>query len=229
MQTVIFDLDGTLADTSGDLIAAANACFQALGHGMPLDPVADALTAFHGGRAMLNLGYERLGQLDQAARERAVDCEFPNLLDHYRSNIDQHTRLYPGAIAAVKRLRAQGYAVGICTNKPEGLAELLLSRLGIRDLFGSLIGADTLPTRKPDVAPYVASVEQAGGQVARSLIIGDTVTDRDTARAAGVPCILVGFGPEGQGVARLEPEAMLDHFDQLDGIVARLIGQPISA
>lgn len=226
MQTVIFDLDGTLADTSGDLIAAANACFHARGQGHPLDPVGDALTAFHGGRAMLHLGFERLG-LDAGLREGEVDREFPNLLLHYERDIDRHTVIYPGAIEAVKRLRTRGYAVGICTNKPEGLAEILLTRLGIRDLFTSLIGADTLPTRKPDVAPYVASVERAGGRVETSLIIGDTVTDRDTARAAGVPCILVGFGPEGQGVARLMPEAMLDHFDQLDEVVAGLIGQPV--
>ncbi|MDA5094068.1 HAD-IA family hydrolase [Aliiroseovarius sp. KMU-50] len=223
MQTVIFDLDGTLADTSGDLIAAANACFQALGHGEVLDPLADALTAFHGGRAMLTLGFERLG----VDTSDVVDREFPNLLVHYEQGIDRHTVLYPGAIDAVERLRANGYAVGICTNKPEGLAELLLMRLGIRDLFGSLIGADTLPTRKPDVAPYAASVERAGGVVGKSLIIGDTVTDLNTARAAGVPCILVGFGPEGSGVARLNPDALLDHYDGLDQIVARLIGHPV--
>lgn len=228
MRTVIFDLDGTLADTSGDLIAAANGCFQGLGYGDVLDPVKDALAAFHGGRAMLTLGFDRLG-LEARDKSIAVEREFPNLLAHYERDIDRHTVIYPGAIEAVERLRMQGYAVGICTNKPEGLAETLLTRLGIRDLFGSLIGADTLPTRKPDAAPFVASVEQAGGVVETSLIIGDTVTDLNTARAVGVPCILVGFGPEGQGVARLCPDALLDHYNDLDGIVARLIGQPDSA
>lgn len=223
MQTVIFDLDGTLADTSADLIAAANACFEALGQGVPLDPVADALTAFHGGRAMLTLGFERLGHGGVAA---AVEQEFPNLLRHYERNIDRHTVLYPGAVAAVERLRAQGYAVGICTNKPEALAELLLSRLGMRHLFASLIGADTLATRKPDPAPYLAAVDRAGGAVETSLIIGDTHTDLNTARAVGVPCVLVAFGPEGQGVARLGPDALLHHYDDLDDIVGRLIGAP---
>lgn len=221
-RTVIFDLDGTLADTSGDLIAAANACFISLGHGEVLDPQADQLTAFHGGRAMLRLGFSRLngGDVDEAD----VDREFPNLLIAYEDDIDRHTRLYPGAMEAVARLHGNDYAVGICTNKPEGLARLLLTRLGILDRFTSLIGADTLPTRKPDPAPFVAAAHGAGGDPTRALLVGDTETDRLTARAAGVPCILVGFGPEGPGVARLAPEAMLDHFDDLDAVVARLIG-----
>ncbi len=223
MHTVIFDLDGTLADTSADLIRAANACFRARGHGDVLDPVADALTAFHGGRAMLSLGFERLGHGGVAAE---VEEEFPNLLRHYEQNIDRHTVLYPGAVAAVERLRRRGYAVGICTNKPEALAELLLSRLGIRHLFASLIGADTLATRKPDPAPYLAAVDRAGGAAETSLIVGDTHTDLNTARAVGVPCVLVAFGPEGEAVARLAPDALLAHYDELDDIVAELIGQP---
>ncbi|WP_371169131.1 HAD-IA family hydrolase [Aliiroseovarius sp. 2305UL8-7] len=221
-RTVIFDLDGTLADTSGDLIAAANAFFVLGGHGEVLDPKKDQLTAFHGGRAMLRLGLSRINGAE--VDEVEVDRGFPVLLDAYEENIDRHTVLYPGTMEAVGRLHANGYAVGICTNKPEGLARLLLTRMGILDQFTSLIGADTLPTRKPDPAPFVAAARAAGGDPACALLIGDTHTDRETARAAGVPCILVGFGPEGVGVARLEPEAMLDHYDDLDRVVSNLIG-----
>jgi len=219
-RTVIFDLDGTLADTSGDLIAAANACFRGLGHGALLDPVADASTAFRGGRAMLRLGFQRLGM----GGEAEIDREFPNLLAAYEADIDRYTVLYPGCIDAVERLRLAGYAVGICTNKPEGLAETLMTRLGVRDMFASLVGADTLPTRKPDPAPYVAAVERAGGDVARSVLIGDTETDRNTSRAVGVPSVLVTFGPDGRGVEALAPEALLDHYDDLDRVVRGLIG-----
>ena len=218
--TVVFDLDGTLADTSADLIAAANACFRGLGHGDLLDPVADQLTAFHGGRAMLKLGFERLGQMDEAL----VAAQYPVLLTAYAEGIDTHTRLYPGVIPAIEALLGAGYATAICTNKPEGLAQTLVTRLGIRGLFGSLIGADTLPTRKPDPAPYLAAVAQAGGDPKRSLLVGDTETDRKTAAAVGVPSVLVTFGPEGAGVSRLAPEALLDHYDDLPALVARLIG-----
>jgi len=220
MKTVIFDLDGTLADTSGDLITAANACFEALGHGAMLDMAADQATAFAGGRAMLRLGFERLGLDDIEAR---VDAQFQPFIGYYGTSIDTHTKVYDGAVQAVQRLLDADYRVGICTNKPEGLAEDLMQRLGMRDMFGALIGADTLPVRKPDPAPYVETVRRAGGNVARSVLIGDTVTDRETARAAGVPSVLVTFGPTGRDVAGLQPEALLDHFDDLFGVVEGLL------
>jgi phosphoglycolate phosphatase len=221
VRTVIFDLDGTLADTSADLIAAANDCFRGLGHGDVLHPVDDAATAFRGGRAMLRLGFERVRP---GFTEAEVDGQYQRLLDAYEAGIDRETRLYAGAEAAVRALLDAGYATGICTNKPERLAEILMARLGVRELFGSLIGADTLAHRKPHPAPYLAAVERAGGAVASSVLIGDTVTDRDTARAAGVPVVLVSFGPGGGGAEALEPDALLAHFDDLGGVVARLIG-----
>ncbi|AJE48166.1 HAD-IA family hydrolase [Celeribacter indicus] len=220
MRTVIFDLDGTLADTSADLIAAANACFRGLGHGDLLSPVADAHTAFRGGRAMLRLGFERLGH----GGEAEIAEQYPVLLDYYGEHIDVHTRLYDGAAEAVEALRAAGYALGICTNKPEDLADRLLMRLGVRDLFGAMIGARTVGVSKPDPKPYVAAVEGAGGTVARSFLVGDTETDRATARAAGVPCALVTFGPDGDRVAALEPEALLGHYGDLADVTRELIG-----
>ena len=220
MRSVIFDLDGTLADTSGDLIAAANVCFAEMGHGALLDAEADAATAFRGARAMLRLGLTRAG----GSTEEMVDAWYPRLLDAYGAAIAVHTRLYPGAMEAVETLKDAGFAVGICTNKPAGLAETLLADLGIRSAFASMIGADTLPVRKPDPAPFRAAVTAAGGDPARACLVGDTETDRETARAARVPSILVGFGPEGPGIARLEPDALIGHFDELPQVAARLLG-----
>ena len=217
--TVVFDLDGTLADTSGDLVAAANACFRARGLGDLLDPVADALIAFHGGRAMLRAGYARLPG-DTLLPPGAEDQDYPRLLDHYATGIAVHTRLYPGAEAALERLAAAGHRLAVCTNKPSALAETLLRELGIRDRFAAMIGADTLPVRKPDPRPYAAAVEAAGGTVARSFLVGDTETDRKTAAAAGVRVALVAFGPEGEALTRLRPEAMLAHYDELPALAA---------
>lgn len=218
MRTVVFDLDGTLADTSADLLAAANSCFRGLGHGKMLDS-ADTLTAFHGGRAMLRLGFSRLAGYTEAD----VDTQYPVLLAAYAGAIDTHTKMYPGAVKAVIALREAGYALAICTNKPAGLAETLTRRLGIRDLFGALVGADTLPVRKPDPAPLFEAISRVGGDAGRSMLIGDTQTDRETGLAARIPVALVTFGPEGAGVARLQPEALLDHYDDLPKLVLRIL------
>ena len=222
-KTVVFDLDGTLADTAGDLIAAANAALAALGHPPQLKRGADDAVAVRGGRRMLALGHARLG-ITGAEAEAGIEAGYPLLLKAYAQAIAVHTVLYPGALAAVEMLRAAGHLTAICTNKPEALAEQLLRDLGVRDRFDALVGADTLPVRKPDPAPLRAAVERAGGTLTRSLLVGDSDTDRNTARAAGVPCILVGFGPGGpDAMAALEPEGLIAQFDALEGEIARLL------
>jgi len=213
--TVVFDLDGTLVDTSQDLLAAANAVLAG-----PVLGTADRLTAFHGGRAMLRLGFTRLGRVWS---EADIDAGYPLLLEAYKGAIAVHSQLYPGAMAAVEALKQAGFAVAICTNKPADLAEDLLQSLGVRAAFGALVGADTLPVRKPDPAPYRAAVTRAGGVVARSMLVGDTETDALTGVAAGVPVALVTFGPEGAGVARFSPAALLERFEDLPGLAARLL------
>ncbi|KUJ76783.1 haloacid dehalogenase [Ruegeria marisrubri] len=223
MRTVIFDLDGTLADTSGDLLAAANHCFRQMGHGDVLEPGRDAPIALRGGRMMLTRGLERIG----VYAVETVDAYYPVLLEAYAEAIDHHTQFYPGAMQAVEALKAAGYGVGICTNKPEALADLLLQRLGVRKVFDSLVGADTLPVRKPDPEPLREAARRAGGDPALCVLIGDSDTDRNTARAAGVPSVLVTFGPSGAEMAALEPEALLHHFDDLPGLIPNLIGQVV--
>ncbi|ARJ70182.1 HAD-IA family hydrolase [Paracoccus contaminans] len=215
--TVVFDLDGTLADTAADLIAAANACFRARGLGDLLDARHDTGIAFHGGRAMLRAGYGRAGA-DRLIPPGAEDEDYPRLLAFYDGCIARSTTLYPGVTAALEALAADGFILSVCTNKPGALAEKLLRALGIRDRFAAMVAADTLPVRKPDPRCYAAAVERAGGTVARSFLVGDTETDLRTARASGVRVALVGFGPEGDGVARLAPDAVLAGFEALPAL-----------
>lgn len=222
MKTVVFDLDGTLADTSRDLIAAANLFFREAGAGDLLDPARDAGTALRGGRAMLRLGLERLGRQEDAT---TIDAFYPRFLDAYARDIDRHTVLYPGAMDAVDRLKASGFLVAICTNKPEYLAQELLTRLGVRDAFGAMLGADSLPVRKPDPEHLFETARRAGGHPDKCVLIGDSDTDRNTARAAGVPSVLVTFGPAGGDMAALEPEALLHDYADLHDIVVGLIGE----
>lgn len=215
MRTAIFDLDGTLADTSADLIGAANACFSR----PMLDPISDMATAFRGGKAMLRVGLERF---DADWSEAGVDRLFPYLIEYYGENIHRETKLYEGVEAALDQLTNAGWKLAVCTNKPQALAEKLLHALGIRHRFAAMIGADTCATRKPDAAPVLASIERAGGLASRAVLIGDTVTDREAARAAGIKSILVTFGPDGDTVRNLAPDALLHRFPDLYGVLENL-------
>lgn len=220
MRAAIFDLDGTLADTGADLIAAANAALRPFGAAARLDPGADRAVAFRGGRAMIRLGLLRAGA---EGGEAEVDRLYPVLLDAYAEGIARETRLYPGVEAALDALAARGWRLGICTNKPAALAERLLSELGIRRRFAGFVGAGTLAERKPHPAPLTEAVRRSGGAPGRAVLVGDTVTDRDAARAAGLPVVLVAFGPEGAGVAALEPDALLPGYADLPDMLERLV------
>jgi len=220
MRAAIFDLDGTLADTSADLIAAANAALVGMGVNAALDAERDAATAFAGGRAMLRLGLDKAGG---DWTEADVDAGYQPLLDHYGAYIDVYTKLYPGVEAALDRLANAGWALGVCTNKPEGLAETLLTKLGIRDRFGAMFGADTLPVRKPNPEHLWATIDALGADRARSVLIGDTITDRKAAENANVPCVLVRFGPDGDGVKALNPEAFLAHYDEIEDVLNSIV------
>lgn len=222
MKTVVFDLDGTLADTSGDLIAAANACFRDMGAGDVLDPTNDAGTALRGGRAMLRLGMERMGK---PSDDPLIDEYYDALLYHYARDIDTHTRLYDGAMDAVTELKARGFIVAICTNKPEALARTLLTQLGILEEFAAMLGADTLAVRKPDPEHLNETVRRAGGDPAQCVLVGDSDTDRNTSKAAGTASILVTFGPAGGDMGALAPEALLEQYSDLPDLVEQLLGK----
>ncbi len=219
-RVAVFDLDGTLADTAADLIAAANAALAAGGLAPRLDAAADQLAAFAGGRAMLRLGIERLGR---APEEAEVDRLYPWLLDFYGEGIAVHTVLYDGVEAALDRLAAADWRLAVCTNKPAALADRLLARLGIEARFVAMLGADSLPFRKPDPRHLTETVARAGGVPARAVMVGDTVNDREAARAAGIPCVLMGFGPQAAAVPALAPEAVLGHYDELPALLERML------
>ena len=212
MRVAVFDLDGTLADTSADLIAAANGALAEAGLGTPLDPARDQSLAFAGGRAMLREGLGPTGGAGRGGGRPALSAA-PRDLRRQARRAHPALRGRRGGARRGSRPPAGGSA--ICTNKPERLALLLIDELGLGRHFAALLGADSLPVRKPDPRHLLETIARAGGVPERAVLIGDTVTDREAARAAGVPCVLVGFGPDGAAVAALEPEALLAHFDDL--------------
>jgi len=221
MKAVIFDLDGTLADTAPDLIGALNAI--AAREGWPaLDPVADRITAGAGGRALLRRGMAGAGL---AADETRVDALFEPFLDAYAARIADESRLFPGALACLDALVAGGWRLGVCTNKPEGLARTLLDALGVAGRFGAVLGADTLPVRKPDPRPLLETIARLGAAPARAVLVGDTVTDVETARRAALPCILCRFGYAAQPHHELAAAALIDALNEVPACATRLVAR----
>lgn len=216
---VVFDLDGTLADTAADLIAILNELLSEAD--MPTMPVSEAGSLIGAGaRALISRGFAHGGA--ELAPER-LETLFQDFLERYAAEICTQTRLYPGVVAALDRLEADGYAFAVCTNKPERHSLLLLDALGVTHRFGAICGRDTFPFFKPDPRHLTLTIERAGGALERSVMIGDSLTDIATAKAAGVPVIAVPFGYTDRPVAELGPDVLIDHFDELAEAVARVM------
>jgi phosphoglycolate phosphatase len=214
-DVIVFDLDGTLADTAPDLAAALNHTLTALGRPI-VDPGSVRHLVGQGAKALLRKGLAASAAADEALVERG----FPIYLDYYSAHICDGTILYPALEEALDALAARGARLAICTNKPERLAHLLVEALGWSGRFDAIVGADTLTVRKPLPAPLLEAIARAGG--GRAAFVGDSITDADTARAAGTPFVAVSFGFSDRPVAQLGADAIIDSYADLVGTLERL-------
>lgn len=216
---VVFDLDGTLADTASDLIVTLNVILQREGlDPLPLEEARDLIGA--GARALIARGFQ--------VRRKPLTPDyleglFHAFLDHYGQNLVVHTKLYPGIVTALDTLAAQGFTLAVCTNKMQDHSRQLLDALGIIDRFATLAGRDTYPMCKPDPRHLTLTIADAKGDPRRAVLVGDSKTDVDTARAADIPVIGVDFGYTDTPMDRLMPDRLISHFDALVPAVQALI------
>jgi len=216
--TLVFDLDGTLADTAADLIETLNVLLaREQVAPVPVERARDVVGA--GARAMIQRGMALDGRSIETA---TLDRLFVDFLDHYALNLAVKTQLFPGVEAALDRLAAAGYRLAVCTNKVESHSVSLLEALGIAGRFAAICGRDSFPFAKPDPRHLTGTIERAGGDPACAIMVGDSRTDIDTARNAGLPAIAVTFGYTDTPVAELAPDRIIAHFDELDAAVAAL-------
>lgn len=219
---VVFDLDGTLIDTAEDLVASLN--HTIVGEG--LEPVGRGdlnHLVGHGGQAMIRRAFALRGR-------DLVDEDLKRMLavfvDHYAGAMPGVSAPYPGLVAAMDRLAGAGFRLAVCTNKMEGLARRLIDGLGLSQRFAAIAGGDTFAVRKPDAEHLVGTVRRAGGDPARTVMIGDSLNDVLVARNAGMPSIGVPFGYSDVPVADLGPSHVIAHFDELTpDLVDRLLSR----
>lgn len=217
--TLVFDLDGTLVDTAPDLVGAANHVLAGLALG-PLPAAELRPWISFGARRMI---VEALASHGVSRDDAAIDSLLARFLDYYVANIAAASRPFPGAVAALDRLLARGATLAVCTNKRHELATQLLDALALSARFEAIAGRDTFPVSKPHPDHLLGAIEMAGGDPARSVLIGDSAVDVATARAARVPIIGVSFGYTDTPMHALQPDAIIDHFDQLEAALASLL------
>jgi phosphoglycolate phosphatase len=217
--TVIFDLDGTMIDTAPDLIAATNFAIGQAGLSEVPTRVIQPAVGF-GAKAMIRAAMREHGQ--EPADEELLRL-FGLFIEFYRDNIAVRSRIYPGFTEALAELHRQGTILGVCTNKTEELALKLLAELKLDQYFAAIAGVDTFPVRKPDAGHLLGTIERAGGDVSRAVMVGDTSVDAGAARAAKVPFIAVSFGYGDSPVETLEPDAILHSYEDLIPTLGRLL------
>lgn len=218
---IVFDLDGTLVDTAPDLLSSLNHCLS-LAELSPVDSAELRKFVGMGGRVMIERAFE-------AQRRQLADGEMDRLmavfLDHYGGNMPGESAPYPGVVAAMERFEQAGYLAAVCTNKYEAMSRSLLDALGLSPRFRAICGQDTFAFRKPDPRHLVETILMAGGDPAHAIMVGDSRTDIDTAKAAGIPVIAVDFGYTDRHVREFEPSHVISHYDELTlDLAARLLG-----
>lgn len=213
--TILFDLDGTIADTAEDLIDAANAALIAEGF-PPASAGAIRPGVGYGAKAML---HGALGSAGRSASAAQIQRLAERLVAHYEDHIAIKTRLFPGFLETANGLRLQGAKLALCTNKLERLVARLLPALGIADLFDAQAGRDTFPFHKPDPRHVTELVSAVGGQLPLAIMIGDSEADIAAAKGAGVPVVAVRFGYAAVPPESLGADAILDRFEELPGLI----------
>ncbi len=213
MPLLVLDLDGTLIDSVPDLLASCNRVMAA--HRLAPFTGAEVTAMVGDGAAAL------VGRIMEARGRVATPTDLDDFLTDYMAHTAVETRAYPGAVAALDLLAAEGWRFAICTNKPEAAARQVLEALGLAGRFDTIGGGDSYPTRKPDPAHVLATITAAGGSAAAAVMLGDHHNDMAAAKRAGVPAIFAAWGYGADSMAAGAPVAR--RFTDVPGLARSLL------
>jgi phosphoglycolate phosphatase len=211
----LFDLDGTLVDSAPDINGALNAALAAAGY----PGVDEQLTrnwVGAGSRALLERALRHNRADVHVADEFLMARLLTTFIDHYSAHIADNSCPYDGVEDTLRALTQRGARLAVVTNKLENLSQLLLEALGLRGYFDALVGGDTLPHRKPNPAPALHACRILTCSPNDALFVGDSITDVETARAAGCPvvCVRAGYN-HGTKAEQLGADAVIDSLIEL--------------
>lgn len=210
-EAVVFDLDGTLADTAGDVQQALAAALASEG----LPPVELGAVRFmigNGPEVLVKRALQRLAVEEDAELVQRLTTGFHAA---YLRQGNARSRLYDGAAEGLEYLRANAMRTGICSNKTQDLCEKLVRDLGIAGSIDVIQGSEPGLPRKPDPAPLLHVVGRLGASRETTLYVGDSATDVATARAAGVPVVLVSYGYSARPATQLGANDVYDRISDI--------------
>ena len=215
IKTVLFDLDGTLADTAPDLAGALNHVLKAHNYApLPYETIRPFVS--HGGIALTTLGFGK--------DHPEFDNLYKELLAHYENNIANETILFEGMNELLLELEAKGMSWGVVTNKPAWLTEPLMQALNLSSRAATIVSGDTLEQRKPHPAPILHACNQAGSEALECIYIGDAERDIEAGNAAGMPSIIALFGyiAESDKPNEWNAHASINHPQEILSIIDAL-------
>lgn len=216
----MFDLDGTLIDTAPDLHAHLVEMLEELGR--PALPLAEVRPMIgDGARMLLQRGLDATGGLPPGTD---LDALYASFLERYTAVPHRFGAVFAGVVPALEQLVSEGVGVGVCTNKPQTATDALMREAGLDPFFGAVVGGDALPVKKPDPGHIRAVLERLGAGEGRAVMVGDSKNDLASARASGIPCVLVSFGYTVVPARELGADLVIDHFSELPAALAALGG-----
>lgn len=220
MARLVFDLDGTLVHSAPTMTTAANAMLAGIGRGPATEDVVLGFVG-HGMRRLV----EKLLAATGGAPEAGVDACLGAYRRHYEADPVTGTVAYPGALAALSGLAAEGHGLAVCTQKPDGPARAILKGLGLMPPVAALTGGDSLPgVLKPDPRLFRHAADQLPGG-GPEIMVGDSETDAATARAAGARFL---FHTEGYNARRPETfgaDGVFGDYAELPGLVSGILAR----
>jgi phosphoglycolate phosphatase len=202
-RLIVFDLDGTLVDSSRDLASAVNATLDRLAPGTAPVPL-EAVVAYVGEGARLLVARS----LRHVGLDLPVDDVLPVYLDRYRERLLDQTRVYPGVSEALDALDREMLAV--LTNKPGDMSRAILEGLSLSSRFARIWGPEDVPARKPDPAGLVRLMSELGVAAGQAWMVGDSATDVEAARGAGVKVAGVTWGFHPEALRAAGPDLLID-------------------
>ena len=217
IYTILFDLDGTIVDTAPDLMAAHNHVMKKFGH---QEKELSDIKSLAGKGAWVMMQRSFKEEINDKKIKKEMTKEF---IDYYGKNIDKGSKPIPGIIDFLFLFKSKNISLAVCTNKQERLAIDLLKKINLYDYFEFIAGSDTFDFNKPDPRHLTNVVEIIGGNLKKTIMVGDSEVDSNSAINAKIPFVLVADGYTEKTTEQIKHDILIKDFYNFEKIIEKFL------